>query len=218
MRCNLQFALIMAFCVVSPGCRLFDVAWQTTVVEPIHYSRNACERISRRRFLGLAEQSLEQAKANVRAESDEYDCEPFSIDYQQGFIDGFVMYLEAGGTAVQPLPPRRYWKVKYQNPVGLQRISEWNEGYRHGRAAAEASNYRSFVEIPLTDSVVMDTLPYRYGRIATANEIDIEDVTDDQHAKQVNWKDSRPQIFDAPSAVRLPNVNSPKLTATSCEP
>jgi hypothetical protein len=168
-----QLLFVCSLCFLGSGCRLFHNAWQTTIAEPIQYSRDAYEKCSRRRFRGLAAQALEEATFNARAELDNYGCEPFSIDYQLGFIDGFVDFLEAGGSGTSsPLPPRRYWKAKYQNPIGYQRTQDWFRGFQHGSSAAQASNYRSFVTVPLSDSVTASTIPYPYGRISAVEQLE----------------------------------------------
>ena len=168
-----QLFFVFSLCFLCSGCRLFQNAWQTTIVEPIQYSRNVYEKVSHRRFRRLAACALEQATSVARAELDDYGCEPFSVDYQLGFIDGFVDFLEAGGTGnPSPLPPRKYWKAKFQNPVGYEATQDWFRGFQHGASAAQASNYRSFVVVPLSDSVTMDTIPYPYGRISASEEME----------------------------------------------
>ncbi len=111
--------IIVALCLLGSGCRLAHNAWLTTIAEPIHYPRNLDDKLSHKRFTGMAEVALDEAIASARADLDNYNCDPYSIDHQRGFIDGFVDYLEAGGVgAPPPLPPRKYWRGKYQTPFG----------------------------------------------------------------------------------------------------
>ncbi|MCA9214002.1 MAG: hypothetical protein KDB27_13110 [Planctomycetales bacterium] len=162
---------VFAICVASAGCRLTDNVLRTTVVEPLQYSREVYERIARKRFIEMAQCALDQAISVERASLDNYECDPFSPDYQSGFIDGYVDYLEAGGTGEPPmLPPRRYWKASYQSAGGHQSAEEWFEGYRHGAETARASNHRLLVTVPLSDEIVSDTRPYHYGRIQALDE------------------------------------------------
>ncbi len=161
-----QLLCVLAFCFLGSGCRLFQNGWQTTIVEPIHYSRNVYEKWAHRRFRDLATCALDEATSAARAELDDYNCEPFSVDYRLGFIDGFVDFLEAGGTGnPSPLPPRKYWKAKYQTPAGYQSTQDWFRGFQHGAGAARQSNYRSFVTVPLSDYPAVDTLPYVHDLI-----------------------------------------------------
>jgi hypothetical protein len=203
----LTFAVVIAACCLTSGCQLLGIAWQTTVAEPVQSASHHYERVSRRQFRRLAEQALEQAMVDARAAMDDYFCDPFSIDYQEGFVDGFVDYLEAGGSGnPPPLPPRRYWKAKHQNPAGFQAIDEWFQGFRHGAAVAQASNYRSFVTIPLSDAATMDTIPYGYGRISTSDnvpeELPEEVLLADQRIAQGLPSESGPMAsrLDAPQA------------------
>ena len=178
----LEIIFVCSLLLLSSGCRLCHNAWRTTVAEPIRYSREAYDKWGQKRFRDLAACALDEATSVARAELDDYSCDPFSVDYRQGFIDGFVDYLEAGGSGnPSPLPPRRYWRAKYQNPAGFQRAQDWFRGFQHGTGAAQASNLRAFVTVPLSDSVVASTTPYTYGRISAVEttEESVEDVDDD---------------------------------------
>jgi hypothetical protein len=156
-------------CLLGSGCRLAQNAWWTTVSEPIHYPRNVDQKLSKKRFQAMAESALDEARSTMRAELDDYAIEPFTVDHELGFVDGYVDYLEAGGTGdPPPLPPRRYWKGKYQNPYGYERMQEWFRGYEHGALAARDSNYRMFVTVPLSDAVTWQTEQSTYGRISAA--------------------------------------------------
>src|SRR5262245_2864118 len=124
---------MLALCATGLGCRLTHNVVQTTIVEPLQYSRDCYEKIARKEFIDLANTALAQEISQRRAELDNYECEPFSVDYQDGFVDGFVDYLEAGGTGEPPmLPPRRYWRASFQSPAGHQAAEQWFEGFRHG--------------------------------------------------------------------------------------
>ncbi|MCA9152063.1 MAG: hypothetical protein KDA92_22320 [Planctomycetales bacterium] len=155
--------------MVGPGCRLAENAVRTTIVEPIQYSRNAYEKLTHKEFIELAQASLDQAISVRRAEMDNFACDPYSPDYCEGYIDGFVDYLEGGGNGEPPaLPPRRYWKATYQSFAGHQAAEHWFAGYRHGAESASMTSYRSLVTVPLSDAIVDDTYPYPYGRMFAA--------------------------------------------------
>ena len=133
-------SIAVAVCLASSGCRLTQNVMRTTIVEPLQYSRDAYEKIAHKHFIELAESSLGQAISLRRAELDDYRCEPFSQDYQEGFIDGYVDYLEGGGTGEPPLlPPRRYWNAAYQTYAGHQAAEQWFAGYRHGAQCARTA-------------------------------------------------------------------------------
>jgi hypothetical protein len=159
---------ISLICVFGTGCRLYDNFIRTTIGEPLHFSSRWDEKWSQVRFRRMARSALHQSHALARAELDNYRVEPFSVDEQCGFEDGFVDFLEAGGTGnAPPLPPRRYWKAKYQTPDGRRAVEDWFRGYEHGAIAAQASGYRGLVTVPLADAIVSTTQPFYPGQIRT---------------------------------------------------
>jgi len=167
----LRLSVVVAFVLAGSSCRLTHNVVRTTIVEPLQYSRDVYEKVARKQFIELAESALDQAISLERAERDDYQCAPYTVDYEQGFVDGFVDYLEAGGTGEPPLlPPRRYWNASYQSHAGHQSAEQWFAGYRHGAEIARASSFRSLVTIPLSDAIVSETRPYTYGRLVANDE------------------------------------------------
>ncbi len=151
--------------VSGSGCALNRALWQTTIVQPRQYCSDQDERREERHFRQLAKIELERAKANARAESDDYARDPFSIDEEQGFEDGFVDYAVYGGTGEPPpLPPRRYWRANCQSGCGHRAIEDWFNGFRQGAAVAKTSGYRDCVTLPLSDLPLNDTLPSYAGQ------------------------------------------------------
>ena len=205
-----QLFFVLAICFLGSGCRLLHNGWRTTIAEPSQYARDTYDKWAHRRFRGLAANALDQATCNARADLDDYCCEPFTVDYRLGFIDGFVDFLEAGGSGnPSPLPPRRYWRAKYQSPAGYECTQDWFRGFQHGASAADASNYRTFVTVPLSDSVTMDTRPYAYGPISIDEPIEhpIEDsFVDGEHPGSTdagNRTDAgQPQLARVPVAAK----------------
>jgi hypothetical protein len=192
--------ILIALVLSGTGCRLAHEAWHTTIAEPIHYPRNIDDKLSHRRFTSMAEIALEEAVVAARADLDDYQCDPFSDDFERGFIDGFVQYMTAGGTGAPPaLPPRRYWKGKFQNPSGYQQIQDWFAGYEHGAEIARASNYRTFVTVPVSDAIVSDTMQSIYGRISTSEPTDETDEGKVGGEDRFVDKPDPPQRVDAPS-------------------
>jgi hypothetical protein len=59
-------------------------------------------------------------------------CE-YSIDFEDGFIQGAAETLRYGCSNHVPLvPDRRYWHRKYRNPAGRQAVADWFAGYEAG--------------------------------------------------------------------------------------
>jgi hypothetical protein len=78
----------------------------------------------------------------------EHPAGAFSLDYADGFRDGFACYLYRGCADVPPLPPRRYRGIKYQTPAGYRAIEDWFAGYRHGGTVAQQGGYRDWITGP----------------------------------------------------------------------
>lgn len=79
----------------------------------------------------------------------------FPAEYVQGFKDGFVDYLYAGGSGEPPvIPPRRFWKSEYRTPEGNQTVHDWFDGFRHGAELASLGGYRDVITVP--SSLLMD--------------------------------------------------------------
>jgi hypothetical protein len=138
-----QFAVvIVGVCLAVQGCGPITYATRTLVIEPVHYCLTADNLLETHRNYQLAESSW---KAIVHAEPGV----SYSADYAAGFKDGFADYLYAGGTGEPPpLPPRHYWKFRYETPQGHQAIEDWFAGFRHGAAVAQQSGYREWVLLP----------------------------------------------------------------------
>lgn len=162
MKATLSVTLFLV-CILCTGCTLCQNLVRTTVIQPLQYCSHLDEHLERRRFRELAQLELERERCAARAETDDYTRPPFSIDHEQGFEDGFVDYLMYGGPGnPPPLPPRRYWWSNCENLAGCNAIQEWFQGFEHGVAAAKASGCRQCVTVPLSDSLIRDTLPV-YG-------------------------------------------------------
>jgi hypothetical protein len=167
IRCNFGLSfrcqaalMVSATCLLCSGCALCANLARTAIIQPVQYCNYLDEKHQQHQFRALAEEALAQERATARAELDDYTCEPFTGDEECGFVDGYVDQLIYGGDGnAPPLPPRRYWKIKYQNPAGFQAIEDWFKGYRHGAVVARASGYRDYVTIPANDSLTKETLP-----------------------------------------------------------
>jgi hypothetical protein len=133
---------VLGVCAVCQGCGPISYATRTLVVEPVHYCLTADNIVETHRNYRLAEEAWKEI---MNAESEH----PYSADYAAGFKDGFADYLYAGGTTEPPpLPPRHYWKARYETPEGHQAIEDWFAGFRVGVSVAQQSGIRQWVTIP----------------------------------------------------------------------
>jgi len=76
---------------------------------------------------------------------------PHSVDYAKGFEDGYYDVASGGEGCPPPLPPKKYWGVSYQSPVGQEHVKAWFQGFRDGAAAAKADGAAAFGTIYISD-------------------------------------------------------------------
>lgn len=190
------------------GCRFAEHTWRTAVVEPIQYSPYWYDKFARHRYRAAALEALEQQRALAKAERDDYVHEPFSPAHECGFVDGFVDYLEAGGRGEPPvLPPRKFWKAKFQNPDGYRATLDWFEGFRHGASVARASGLRQFITVPVSDAIVVSTTPYPYGTTMLPGGHPAP-PSHPQPPSREGMAGGREGATDLPRVTRLPPVSS----------
>jgi len=79
-----------------------------------------------------------------------------SDPYHDGFVDGFLDYVEAGGTGEPPyLPPFRYRLTRYRTSADGEAVTEaWYAGFRDGSGAARVSGLRELNYVPLPGPAV----------------------------------------------------------------
>jgi hypothetical protein len=140
-RKNLVIGLV-ALSVSVPGCSLVENGVRTLVIEPLQYPADLdhCQSCSRNH-------------ARAASALSAYQCQNagcYSDDFAWGFKCGFTDYLDNGGTGQPPpLPPRHYWKLKYQTPEGYRAIQEWFSGFQQGVVVAKASGFREQIVVPV---------------------------------------------------------------------
>lgn len=115
-----------------------------------HAARNLTEKPianhDERKFTKLVERRAAEAWAQVCQSSGRPHTDP----YGDGFREGFVDYVEAGGTGEPPyLPPFRYRLTKYRTAEGIRAVEDWYAGFRHGAAVARESGLRELNYVPL---------------------------------------------------------------------
>ena len=130
--------------------------------------------------------------------SSQYADNTFSTEFVDGFLDGYVDYLDYGGKATPPpIPPSRYRNAKYLSEEGHARIRDYFAGFKYGAEVACSSGKREYLTIP----VIVPT--------NTAQP----HVQLDQ--SQVRPRPTRPEKLPKPAAIALPN---PKKTDSETAP
>lgn len=181
--------LTLGLCALTQGCSPFYYVYNTMVVEPLHYNEAADKSVELTRDCQLAKQAWE----TVQGENPEA---PYSDDYKDGFKAGYVDYLYAGGEGFPPaLPPRRYWKPKYEGPQGRQAIEDWFAGFTQGSNMAKASGFRSFIPVPASAKAERKSDEYRatYGKQSQETE-----------------PSKGPEVLPAPAPRGVADVHAPR--------
>lgn len=138
VRLVLRLTLVV-LCAAPSGCNLVINATRNACYEPTRLCTEYKERCSHRSLAKKVWSEVQAQSADVT----------FSEHYGRGFRQGFVDFIWAGGTGQPPpIPPRPYWKFRYESSEGYEDIRDWFDGYRHGTAMAEAGGYRELVVIP----------------------------------------------------------------------
>lgn len=129
---------LLGVCVFASGCGLVQRATCNLAYETRRCVDTATLAARHRRW-------AREAWAHTCAASPE----PYSPYFAQGFTDGFLDYVEAGGTGEPPaVPPRRFWTAKFQTYEGRLAIEDWFAGFRQGAAIAREAGYRELAILP----------------------------------------------------------------------
>ena len=145
---------VKAFCLTllglailaSPGCSVFYLAKRTIKYEPRDFDITLDEAAACKQYAIWAEEAWGEYLGTAPDTA-------ISVDYEQGFHEGFVDYVFAGGSGEPPpVPPRRFWRTMYRNPEGDQTVTDWMSGFRVGANVAKQGGYRKRALVPTVDS------------------------------------------------------------------
>lgn len=74
----------------------------------------------------------------------------YSKDYARGFKDGFVGYIEGGGSGdPPPVPPEDYRCSVNHTVEGRKAVDDWFGGWRHGSSIAKQTGRRELSMTPV---------------------------------------------------------------------
>ncbi len=141
-RQQLRLAAFLAGTLVPvTGCSIASTTKRTLINEPLLV---ADEHYLEKEFHHLAKAAWREFEGGCR------DGRNHSHAFKDGFIDGYVDQLDAGGTVDPPTQaPRKYWLAKHLNPRGNMATLDWFNGFRQGAEIAQASGLRRQYEVPL---------------------------------------------------------------------
>lgn len=81
----------------------------------------------------------------------QYPRRAFTAEFHDGFVDGYVDYLDRGGNASIPaVPPSKYTRhKKYYTENGQCLLKDYFLGFKYGQEIALATGKRQFLTVPV---------------------------------------------------------------------
>jgi hypothetical protein len=121
------------------GCNIAQEAGRTVCHEP---QAAWSQWVIRQRLQRQAQQAWRQVRAQY---------EGYAPEFREGFIDGYVDYLDRGGPLGPPaVPPARYWRqARYYTAEGHARLQQYFAGFQLGQQEALASGQRQYLTVPV---------------------------------------------------------------------
>ena len=98
----------------------------------------------------IAHKNRYLAKEAWCAVSGAYAGTPCLEDFECGFRTGYCDVADGKNGCPPAVPPRKYWRAKYQGEIGVQQVEQWFEGYRHGVSVAQQDGIVNIRRIPTT--------------------------------------------------------------------
>ena len=147
--------LLLSLCLC--GCalgeetkRVWFLAHRTVEIEPGFFRYGANEKATQRAARGLAETAwAEVASSDPNA--------ILTVEFENGFVEGFADYLYKGGSGEPPaIPPRGFWNLPFRNQMGKAAIQQWSDGFRRGAQECKARGLRERVVVPASSLGLRD--------------------------------------------------------------
>ena len=136
---RVRLLLLLGISLTS-GCTLVYDGTRNLIHEP-------CEFIEQRDLRHHVRKQGKQAWSRFAAQHPEWGQ---SLEFEDGFIDGFADYLDNGGKGDPPaIPPPHYRKNKYLTPEGFQAIDRYFAGFASGIGVAKDSGLRETLVVPV---------------------------------------------------------------------
>jgi hypothetical protein len=132
-----------------------SVAWAVCLL-PALTGCGAVHNLSTETCLAHTQRAIERdlrkdAHVAWQCVRDQHPRRAFTEEFHDGFLDGFVDYLDRGGAATPPaVPPIKYVKKKrYFTPEGHCLINDYYLGFKYGVDVAVASGKRQHLTVPV---------------------------------------------------------------------
>ncbi|MDB5313289.1 MAG: hypothetical protein JWO38_7491 [Gemmataceae bacterium] len=107
---------------------------------------------------GIEREIRRDAREAWGAVRSQFPQKAFTPAFRDGFLDGYVDYLDRGGDAQPPaVPPPRYTRnKKYFTPEGHALIRDYFLGFKYGVDVAVATGQRQYLTVPVLISDTTD--------------------------------------------------------------
>jgi hypothetical protein len=101
--------------------------------------------------LGIEHDLRREARETWQQVRVEYPRRAFTTEFRDGFIDGYVDYLDRGGIGSLPaVPPSKYTRhKKYFTENGQCLVKDYFLGFKYGQEIAIATGKRQFLTVPV---------------------------------------------------------------------
>ncbi len=145
------------------------------------------------------------------------DCMNFESDFGRGFRTGYYDVANGGNGCPPPLPPQRYWSVRYMSLKGRERTEAWFAGYRYGALVAQQDGIGTFLELPtsIPDESTRRLLPMPPKEPEESTLPAEETPAEEGSSTPSNASDSQPESSTEknaePSTLDSPSLDAPLL-------
>jgi hypothetical protein len=99
----------------------------------------------------IQHQIRKDAREAWREVQTQYARRAFTAEFRDGFLDGYIDYLDRGGDAQPPVvPPAKYTRhQKYFTPEGHALLRDYLLGFKYGVDVAVATGQRQYLTVPV---------------------------------------------------------------------
>ena len=162
---RLRSVLLIGPVLPLAGCNLFRLAGHNVANEVItrHDERKFDHRLDN------------EARCVWKDVCRQYPARTFTPEFADGFTDGYVDYLDVGGTPRPPtVPPLRYRRSSYLTPHGHALVKDYLVGFQYGAEVAVATGKREFLTVPVLLSEPQPEAPLTARRLPAPPEASLD--------------------------------------------
>lgn len=130
--------IILILVLNLAGCSYLEHSVQNLVSAPVDTLQECLFRMRIRRIARSAWRRICSKEGAV-----------YSSQFARGFEDGFVDYVDRGGTGEAATPPVHLQREGLRSLAAQQAIEEWYAGFRLGAATAKDTGLRERILVPI---------------------------------------------------------------------